>query len=245
MNCQRPTVPAPSALVEKWLSMAGRYASSGGTPSFDSSRAMMGRKLGLAGTAVEAFARTAEEGRPRKVFFVPATINYLITLEAETLIADYLSETGKNRYIIEDDESSRVGRMTAFVRKLLGMEGSVIVRFGEPIDPFGNRVDEHGDSYDSRGRKVEPASYVTNQAGDVTLDATRDAQYTRELGDAICDRYKRDTVAMSTHLVASVCFDRLRKVSPAPAHDDSTGAVPERVSRLRAPSSIMIGSCQR
>src|SRR5580658_1449977 len=43
-------------------------------------------KLGLAGTGVEAFARTAAHGKTQKVFFVPATINYLLTLEAETLI---------------------------------------------------------------------------------------------------------------------------------------------------------------
>ncbi len=46
-------------------------------------------KLGLAGTGVEAMARTAARGEMRKVFFVPATINYLLTLEAETLIDDY------------------------------------------------------------------------------------------------------------------------------------------------------------
>ena len=51
-------------------------------------------KLGLAGTGLEAFTRTAMRGRPQKVFFVPATINYLLTLEAETLIADFLQEEG-------------------------------------------------------------------------------------------------------------------------------------------------------
>ena len=49
-------------------------------------------KLGLAGTGIEAFARTAAQGRPRKVFFVPSTINYLLTLEAETLIDDFLED---------------------------------------------------------------------------------------------------------------------------------------------------------
>ena len=57
----------------------------------------------LAGTGVEALARTARDGRPQRVFFVPATINYLVTLEAPTLIADFLQESGKARYIIEDD----------------------------------------------------------------------------------------------------------------------------------------------
>jgi glycerol-3-phosphate O-acyltransferase len=173
-------------------------------------------KLGLVGSALEAYARTVRAGRERRVYFIPATINYLITLEAETLIADYLSETGKNRYIIEDDESSRVGRMTSFVRKLLGMESSVVVRFGSPIDPFGNDTDDAGDSFDRRGRKVEPASYVTNQAGDVTLDPVRDAQYTRELAEVICRAYERNTVIMSTHVVAAAALARLRKASPRP-----------------------------
>ncbi len=171
-------------------------------------------KLGLVGSAIEAYARSVRAGRERRVFFVPATINYLITLEAETLIADYLSETGKNRYIIEDDESSRIGRMTSFIRKLLGMEGSVIIRFGDPVDPFGNAVDENGDSFDQRGRKVDPASYVKNQDGQVVLDASRDAQYTRELGEVICRAYEKNTVILSTHVVAAAAFARLRQASP-------------------------------
>ncbi len=173
-------------------------------------------KLGLVGSAIEAYARTVRAGRERRVFFVPATINYLITLEAETLIADYLAETGKSRYIIEDDESSRLGRMVAFIRKLLGMEGSVVIRFGKPIDPFGNSVDEEGESHDARGRVVDPSSYVRDEQGKVVLDAARDAQYTRELGTRICADYLRETVVMSTHLVATVAFARLRKASPRP-----------------------------
>jgi glycerol-3-phosphate O-acyltransferase len=173
-------------------------------------------KLGLVGSAVEAYARTLLAGKERRIYFVPATINYVITLEAETLIADYLSEAGKGRYIIEDDESSRFERLFAFTRKLFDMKGGVIVRFGEPIDPFGNAVDDAGQSHDARGRPVDPASYVKNRSGEVTLDSVRDAQYTRELGEAICRAYARDTVAMSTHVVASVCFDRLRQISPAP-----------------------------
>ncbi len=173
-------------------------------------------KLGLVGSAMEAYARTLIAGKERRIYFVPATINYLITLEAETLIADYLSEAGKGRFIIEDDESSRFERLFAFTRKLFDMRGAVVIRFGDPIDPFGNAVDDNGMSHDARGRPVNPASYVRNRFGEVTLDAARDGQYTRELGDAICAAYAKDTVAMSTHMVASVCFDKLRKVSPAP-----------------------------
>jgi len=172
-------------------------------------------KLGLVGSAVEAYARTLIAGKERRVYFIPATINYLITLEAETLIADYLSEAGKGRFIIEDDESTQLDRLFTFTRKLFDMRGAVVIRFGEPIDPFGNRVDDEGMSHDSRGRAVDPASYVKNRDGEVTLDATRDAQYTRELGEAICAGYESDTVAMSTHVVAAACFHRLREIAPA------------------------------
>src|SRR5207249_4036340 len=84
-------------------------------------------KLGLAGTGIEAFARSAERGRLQPVFFVPATINYLLTLEAETLVDDFLQEEGKSRYIIDDDESTRLGRIAAFMQKLLKMDASCVI----------------------------------------------------------------------------------------------------------------------
>jgi glycerol-3-phosphate O-acyltransferase len=172
-------------------------------------------KLGLVGSAIEAYARTLLAGKERRIFFVPATINYLITLEAETLIADFLSEAGKGRFIIEDDESTRLARVAGFAKKLLGMHGAVVIRLGEPMDPFGNAVDEEGQSHDRRGRRVDPASYVKNARGEVTIDAARDGQYTRELGEQICKAYTQDTVIMATHLVAAACFARLRSAAPA------------------------------
>jgi glycerol-3-phosphate O-acyltransferase len=174
-------------------------------------------KLGLAGTGLEAFSRTAERGRVQPVFFVPATINYLLTLEAETLIDDFLSEEGKARYIIEDDESSRLGRVASFMQKLLGLDGSCVVRLSQPLDCFGNAVDDEGRSYDARGRVVDPLTYVMaamDGEDRPRRDAARDAQYTRELGEAICAEYKNDTVAMATHLVAAAAFAYLARAMP-------------------------------
>ncbi len=167
-------------------------------------------KLGLAGTGVEAMARSAARGKVRKVFFVPATINYLLTLEAETLVGDFLQEEGKHRYIIEDDESARPGRIAAFMRKLLGLDAGCVVRFSQPLDCFGNRVDDDGISYDGRGHAVSPVSYLTDAEGRVGHDPARDAQYTRELAESVVDAYSRDTVALATHLVAAAAFERLR-----------------------------------
>ncbi len=172
-------------------------------------------KLGLVGSAHEAYVRTLLAGRERKVFFVPATINYLITLEAETLIADYLSEAGRGRYIIEDDESTRFARLVAFSRKLFDMNAALIIRFGEPLDPFGNPVDDEGVSHAS-GRAVDTASYVKNRRGEVVMDPSRDAQYARELGDKLCEAFHRETVVLATHPVAVAAFEAVRKASPSP-----------------------------
>ncbi len=168
-------------------------------------------KLGLAGTGVEAFVRTTVRGRAQPVFFVPSTINYLLTLEAETLIDDFLSDEGKHRYIIEDDESTRIGRVASFANKLLGLDGACVIRYSRPLDVFGNYVDDEGRSHDARGRAVDAASYVIGREGKPVLDSARDAEYTRELGERITEAYKRDTVVMSTHVVAAAAFERLRR----------------------------------
>jgi len=170
-------------------------------------------KLGLAGTGVEAFVRTAVRGRTQRVFFVPSTINYLLTLEAETLIDDFLQEEGKGRYIIEDDESTQVSRIAAFMNKLMGLDAGCVIRFSQPVDCFGNAVDENGVSHDPRGRAIDPMSYVMDRSDTPVRDGARDAQYTRELGEVICESYKRDTVVMSTHLAAAAAFEHLRRAA--------------------------------
>lgn len=168
-------------------------------------------KLGLAGTGIEAFVRSTVRGRTQPVFFVPATINNLLTLEAETLIDDFLQEEGKARYIIEDDESTRISRVASFSNKLLRLDGACVIRFSRPLDVFGNFVDDEGVSHDARGRAVDATSYVVGRDGKPVLDPVRDAEYTRELGERIVDAYKRDTVVLATHVVATAAFERLRR----------------------------------
>jgi glycerol-3-phosphate O-acyltransferase len=168
-------------------------------------------KLGLAGTGIEAFVRTTVRHRPQPVFFVPATINYLLTLEAETLIDDFLQEEGKARYIIEDDESTRIGRVAAFSNKLMGLDGACVIRYSRPLDCFGNFVDDEGTSHDARGRPIPTSSYVVGREDKPVIDHARDAEYTRELGHRIVDAFKRDTVIMATHVVAACAFERLRR----------------------------------
>jgi glycerol-3-phosphate O-acyltransferase len=169
-------------------------------------------KLGLLGTALTAYRNTAIEGTSnRRIYVIPVTINYRLVLEAETLIEDYLEETGKNRYIIEDDEFSRLGRVVEFVRKLLTHGGSVTIRLGRPLDVFGNLTDGEGDSLDPRGRVVDPASYLRGADGSIARDRQRDAVYTRRLGKSLAAAYQANTVLLSTHLVCRAMFDAIRE----------------------------------
>ncbi len=171
-------------------------------------------KLGLLGTTVTAYKNSVREGAPQKrLYVVPCTINYRLVLEAETLIDDYLAETGKSRYIITDDEFSRVGRMVEFFRKILVHEGSVVVRFGRPLDVFGNDVTDDGESIDRAGRAVDPATFVRGADGEVSDDDQRDAEYTRALGRRLAAVYPKLTVFHATHLVARALYDAIAKVA--------------------------------
>jgi glycerol-3-phosphate O-acyltransferase len=170
-------------------------------------------KLGLVGSAVEAFSQNSVRGVARRVFFVPTTINYALVLEAESLVEDWLAEEGGARYIIEDDEFSRLDRWVAFFRKLSGQDAACVIRFGEPLDPFGNQVDDEGCSVAPGGQSIDPVSYTLRDDKPV-LDDRRDAAYTRELGELLVERYRSETVVMSTQLVAHVLYRQLVASTP-------------------------------
>jgi glycerol-3-phosphate O-acyltransferase len=134
--------------------------------------------------------------------------------------------------------------VAAFLNKLLGLDAGCVIRFGQPLDCVGNRVDDDGVSRDARGHVVDARSYLTGADGTIAHDPARDAQYTRELGEAIVDAFRCETVAMATHLVASCAFEKLRQSAGARAdifamlrtEDDllvPRAELAERVERLR------------
>jgi glycerol-3-phosphate O-acyltransferase len=168
-------------------------------------------KLGLLGTGLTAFVNNLRRGKARpRLYVVPCVTNYHLVLEAETLIDDFLKEEGKNRYIIEDDEASRVGRWWTFFRNLWLLDGRIVITFSRPLDPFGNLVDEEGRSLDPRGRTVDPELFVSRD-GEPVHDAQRDAEYTQDLGRSIVAAYRRDNVALSTHVLATAVLALLRR----------------------------------
>ncbi len=177
-------------------------------------------KLGLLGTVLPAtvarFRRQAglEDGPAiPPLYIVPATLNFQLVLEAETLIADYLKDTGKARFIIEDDESAQLTRVVQFGRSLLRLSGVGVVRFGQPMDVLGNPVNRRGESLDPQGRPVDLSRYF-QVGGKPDREPQRDAEYMQDTGRRIAQSYRENTVLMATHLLAHVMWRRVGLALP-------------------------------
>jgi len=172
-------------------------------------------KLGLMGTGLEAYINNLRKGKEKpNIYLIPCTINYNLVLEAETLIDDFLKEQGKSRYIIEDDESSKFSKTFMYMKKMLDLDSSLFIRYAPPLDIFGNRVDDEGISYDEQGREIDPSCYVRNWAGEITLDANRDHEYTREAGRRVAESYFKNNVILPTQLFSYVLFRYLVHLNP-------------------------------
>ena len=160
-------------------------------------------KRGLLGTGMAAWQEGLIAERPQpEVLVVPVSLSCSLVLEAETLIEDALADQGKARYIITDDEFSRPTTVLKFVRQLMELDASVVVRFGRPMDLLGNPVGGDGRSMDGRGRVFDRRLYVSRRDGEIEEDAQRDRIYTDQLADALCRAYQQDSVVLPTQLAA-------------------------------------------
>ncbi|MSP56534.1 MAG: hypothetical protein EXR69_13180 [Myxococcales bacterium] len=174
-------------------------------------------KKGLLGTGLAAWQENL--GDPLRtgdgdVFVVPCTLSIGVVLEAESLIADALSDEGKQRYIIMDDEFSESRTVATFVRQLLRLDARVHVTFGQPLDVFGNPIDSELRSLDPDGRPIDRRGYVTDRDGTVVVDDQRDHLYTERLARRLCDAYRAGFVVQSTHLAAWAAWEVLRTQNP-------------------------------
>lgn len=170
-------------------------------------------KLGLLGSALSAFSERLIRGDARPIYVVPVTINYPLVLEAETLIEDYLKESGRARYIIDDDEFSRVGRVVQYALRVMGLETSMVIRYGAPFDVFGNLVGADGKSHGPDGTPIDPRRYLFRD-GEPVSDSVRDAEYTRQTGAAVADAFLRETVLLPTQFVGWLLLQRERRTAP-------------------------------
>jgi glycerol-3-phosphate O-acyltransferase len=199
-------------------------------------------KLGLLGCGLRAYIENLRKGVERpNIWVVPATISYGLVLEAETLVDDYLKDMGRARYIIEDDESSRLSRVASFMAGVVGMDSRIYVTYGQPLDLFGNRVEADGRSYDQRGREIETPRYVLR--GDEPVhDPQRDAEYTRELGASLQAALFRDNVLQATHLA---CFTLFELLWSRAADPDLYRLLRTQPELTRLPSTEVLEALQR
>lgn len=166
-------------------------------------------KKGLLGTGLQAWQEGIRAGDARPdVFVVPCTLSTHLVLEAESLIDDALAAEGRSRFIIDDDESTRAREVASFTSRVLNLDESVYLTFGQPLDVLGNPVDAEGNSLDPLGRPVDRRQYVLDAAGGLEADEQRDREYTDRLAEAVVRAFHRDNVALSTHLVAFATWER-------------------------------------
>lgn len=170
-------------------------------------------KLGLLGSAISALSERVARGDDRPIYVVPVTINYPLVLEAETLVEDHLKAAGQARYIIEDDEFSKVGRVVQFALKVMALDTTMIIRYGAAMDVFGNPIGPQGESLGPAGNALDPARYFQRDGVAVT-DEARDAEYTRQLGVQVAAAFLKETVILPTHLLGWVLFEQERRRAP-------------------------------
>ncbi|MBN3520569.1 1-acyl-sn-glycerol-3-phosphate acyltransferase [Algoriphagus lutimaris] len=169
-------------------------------------------KLGLLSTAIEAQRANFQEQKndiSGKVFIVPVTINYHFVLEAPSLIRDYLSITGQERYYKENDEFSNSYKISKFLFKFFTKGSDISVSIGKAMDVLGNYVDENGDSLDKKGRKINTRDYFVSD-GEVTVDHQREEEYTNMLGRRIVEEFHKINRVFSSHLVAFTAFEMIK-----------------------------------
>jgi glycerol-3-phosphate O-acyltransferase len=170
-------------------------------------------KLGLLGTVVEAqklnFKNYTQEVAPR-IFIVPCVINYHFVLEAPGLINDYLKETGKEKFMRENDEYSTSFKLIRFMLKFLSASSSLAVSFGDVMDVLGNKVDAEGNSYNHLGQQINVRNYFFTN-GELKDDQQRDEEYTKILGERIVENYYRYNVVLTSHLVCFAAFELVKK----------------------------------
>jgi glycerol-3-phosphate O-acyltransferase len=171
-------------------------------------------KLGLLGTGLDAQLENYRSGKENPgIYVVPMVMSYHFTLEASSLIEDYLAESGKARFIITDDESWQPTQILSFFWKIFSTQSGITVRIGKPLDVFGNFVDEEGRSIGPNGTTIDPKRWLTTR-GELKPDAQRDREYTRELGSRLVDRFHRGNTVLTSHLVAFTLFETLRTKYP-------------------------------
>ncbi|MEY3050655.1 MAG: hypothetical protein RLY31_440 [Bacteroidota bacterium] len=170
-------------------------------------------KMGLLGTAVEAQRAIFQQNRTDKVFIVPLVLSYHVVLEAKYLVEQHLQQTGKERYIRSKDDFYSLRKILKFGWNFFSQPSEITLSFGKPMDVLGNFVDGEGNSLDQFGRTVDLRDYFRSTDRDITENLQRESQYTIMLAERIADRYRRENIVLTSHVVAFAAFKMLQRTN--------------------------------
>ncbi len=168
-------------------------------------------KLGLLGSVIEAQRALCQKGGG-KVFVVPLILSYHFVLEADFLIEQHLRQVGKERYMGRDASHSP-WRIFQFVWKFFAEGNDVTISIGQPMDVLGNPMDADGNSFDQYGNCIDIEAYFKTK-GEIREDLQRESEYTKILGDHIVERYRKDNIVLTSHLLAFAAFEMLKYQNP-------------------------------
>jgi glycerol-3-phosphate O-acyltransferase len=171
-------------------------------------------KLGMMSTVMDAQRINFMKGKDDKIFIVPLILGYHVVLEGKFLIEQHLKRTGKEQYMPQTkDQFHSFRKLMRFAWNFFSDPSEITLSFGKPMDILGNFVDEEGNSFDRFGRPVDVKEYfMTN--GEITKDLQRESEYLRILGERIVDRYHKENIVLTSHLVAFAAFNILRHEFP-------------------------------
>jgi len=170
-------------------------------------------KLGLLGTVIDALRmnfQNKDNGYSRKIIAVPVVVSYHFVLEAKTLIESFLKQEGQEKYFIGRNSIPSTRKLSSFFWKFFSTNSEVLLSIGKPMDVFGNDVDTEGNSITKNGNPINLESYFVS-GGKITVDPQRDSEYTRLFGENIKERFYRENIVLSSHLIAFCAFEILRK----------------------------------
>ena len=166
-------------------------------------------KLGLMSTVLEAQRALYQKGEDTKIFVIPLILSYHFVLEGQFLIEQHLKQIGKERYIRSKDDFHSIRRQLRYAWQFFSESNDITLSFGQPMDVLGNPVDIEGISYDQHGNPIRLEEYFMSN-GEITEDLQRESEYTKMLGDRIVERYYKDNIVLTSHLVAFAAFEILK-----------------------------------
>jgi glycerol-3-phosphate O-acyltransferase len=170
-------------------------------------------KVGFIKSLIMAQRDIVKNNEDNKVFVVPLVLSYHVVLEANALIDQHLRRTGEEKYMVLPHDGLTMTKALKFAWRFFSQASDISLSFGEPMDVMGYLVDEEGRSMDERGREVNVGDYF-KMSGVVSTDSQREYVYSQLLADKIVASYFRNNVVLSSHLVAFVAFNIIKKQYP-------------------------------